>query len=46
MRRGKIDRLLKPLHGKFSTDPLGGRIVYETVNGYVHVYASSHYYFI
>ena len=34
VRRGKIQRLLKSTLGKFSSDPLGGRIVYETVTGY------------
>jgi hypothetical protein len=33
IRRGKIQRLLKTSHGKLSSDPLGGRIVCETVNG-------------
>lgn len=37
VRRGKIQRLLKSTLGKFSSDPLGGRIVYETVTGPIEI---------
>lgn len=32
-RRGKIQKTLKPPHGRRQSDPLAGRIVYETVKG-------------
>ena len=32
-RRGKVEKTLP--HGRRQSDPLSGRIVYETVNGYV-----------
>lgn len=34
-RRGRIINTLKASRGRKSSDPLAGRIVYETVKGYV-----------
>ena len=34
-RRGKILKTLKSPHGRRQSDPLAGRIVYETVKGYL-----------
>ena len=34
-RRGKIAKTLKAPHGRRSSDPLAGRIIYETLKGLV-----------
>lgn len=37
MRRGKIEKTLKAPHGRRQSDPLAGRIVYETVKGAIEI---------
>lgn len=36
-RRGKVQKTLKTPHGRRQSDPLAGRIVYETVNGPIEI---------
>lgn len=36
-RRGKVQKTLKGQHGRRQSDPLAGRIVYETVNGPIEI---------
>lgn len=36
-RRGKVQKTLKTPHGHRQSDPLAGRIVYETVNGPIEI---------
>lgn len=36
-RRGKIQKTMKGPHGRRQSDPLAGRIVYETVNGPIEI---------
>ena len=36
-RRGKVQKTLRTAHGRRQSDPLAGRIVYETVNGPIEI---------
>jgi len=36
-RRGRVEKTLKAPHGRRQSDPLAGRIVYETVNGPIEI---------
>jgi cold shock CspA family protein len=36
-RRGKVEKTLKGQHGRRQSDPLAGRIIYETLNGPIEI---------